>query len=872
MIQETDRIKHVNIEDEMKSSYIDYSMSVIVSRALPDVRDGFKPVHRRILYGMWDMGITHEKATKKSAAVVGEVLGKYHPHGDSSVYNALVRMAQPWAMRYPLVIGQGNFGSMDGDGAAAMRYTEAKLSVMGEMMMQDIEKETVDMVANYDNSRTEPSVLPTCIPSFLVNGATGIAVGMATNVPTHNISEVIDGSIAYIENPEIETDGLMAHIKGPDFPTGGYIMGTEGIRSAYETGRGRIIMRARTEIETGVLHDKIVIREVPYGTNTSELCTHIGQLAKEGKIDGITNVNDESDREGMRIVVDVRRGQNANVVLNKLFKLTALQASFAVNTIALVPIPGTSPVKMRPAMLTLKDCIRYFVEHRHEVVLRRTAFDKRKAEERAHLLQALITASDNIDEVVGIIKSSNTPQIAIERLQERFNFDEIQARYVVEMRLRQLTGLQQKELREEYDELQQRISYLAQILSDPQLCRQVMIDELLEVKEKYGDARRTEILNSGTNFNAEDFYADDDVVITISHMGYIKRTNLEEFKAQGRGGVGSKGGSTRDSDFIEAIYQASMHNTMLFFTDKGRCYWLRVYEIEEGTRTGKGRAIQNMLNIDPDDRVNACLYIRDLRNADFCRTHYVVFATERGMVKKTRLEEYSRPRTNGVNAININDGDRLVNVALTNGNDEILMANRGGRAIRFHENAIRTMGRTATGVRGMVLDGPNDAIVGMVAVNDAERETVLVVSENGFGKRSNVEDYRLTGRAAKGVKTLNITEKTGEVIAIKCVKEDEDLMIINRSGITLRLRVTDIRRCGRATQGVKLINLTKRNDAISSVCLVPTDDDDETVTSEEEQHTAADTPDTIAVDGTDDNESDETTADNTSTLQEPSEQ
>ena len=828
MIHETDRITHVNIEDEMKSSYIDYSMSVIVSRALPDVRDGFKPVHRRILYGMWDMGITHEKATKKSAAVVGEVLGKYHPHGDSSVYNALVRMAQPWAMRYPLVIGQGNFGSMDGDGAAAMRYTEAKLSVMGEMMMQDIEKETVDMVANYDNSRTEPSVLPTCIPSFLVNGATGIAVGMATNVPTHNLGEVIDGSIAYIENPNIDTDGLMAHIKGPDFPTGGYIMGKEGIRSAYETGRGRIIMRARTEIETGVLHDKIIIREVPYGTNTSELCTHIGQLAKEGKIDGITNINDESDREGMRIVVDVRRGQNANVVLNKLFKLTALQASFAVNTIALVPIPGTVPVKMRPAMLTLKDCIRYFVEHRHEVVLRRTAFDKRKAEERAHLLQALITASDNIDEVVGIIKSSSTPQNAIERLQERFGFDDIQARYVVEMRLRQLTGLQQQELREEYDELQQRIARLAQILSDPQLCRQA----------KYGDARRTEILNSGTNFNAEDFYADDDVVITISHMGYIKRTNLEEFKSQGRGGVGSKGGSTRDSDFIEAIYQASMHNTMLFFTDKGRCYWLRVYEIEEGTRTGKGRAIQNMLNIDPDDRVNACLYIRDLRNADFCRTHYVVFATERGMVKKTRLEEYSRPRTNGVNAIHINDGDRLVNVALTNGSDEILMANRGGRAIRFHENAIRTMGRTATGVRGMVLDGPNDAIVGMVAVNDAERETVLVVSENGFGKRSAVEDYRLTGRAAKGVKTLQITDKTGEVIAIKCVKEDEDLMIINRSGITLRLRVTDIRRCGRATQGVKLINLTKRNDAISSVCLVPTDADEENIKAEEELQTS----------------------------------
>lgn len=834
MIQETDRIKQVNIEDEMKSSYIDYSMSVIVSRALPDVRDGFKPVHRRILYGMWDMGITHEKATKKSAAVVGEVLGKYHPHGDSSVYGALVRMAQSWAMRYPLVIGQGNFGSMDGDGAAAMRYTEAKLSIMGEMMMQDIEKETVDMVSNYDNSRTEPSVLPTCIPSFLVNGATGIAVGMATNVPTHNICEVIDGAIAYIDDPNIDTDGLMQYIKGPDFPTGGYIMGSEGIRSAYETGRGRIIMRAKTEIEPGTLHDKIVVREVPYGTNTAELCAHIGQLAKEGKVDGITNVNDESDRDGMRIVVDVRRGQNANVVLNKLFKLTGLQSSFAVNTIALVPIPGTSPVKMRPAMLTLKDCIRYFVEHRHDVVTRRTIYEKRKAEERAHLLQALIVASDNIDEVVGIIKSSSTPNVAITRLQERFAFDEVQARYVVEMRLRQLTGLQQQELRNEYEELEKRIAYLAQILADPELFKKVMKDELTEVKEKYGDARRTEILNTGINFNAEDFYADDDVVITISHMGYIKRTNLEEFKAQGRGGVGSKGGSTRDSDFIENIYQASMHNTMLFFTDKGRCYWLRVYEIEEGTRTGKGRAIQNMLNIDADDRVNACLYIKNLKNADFCRSHYVVFATERGMIKKTRLEEYSRPRTNGVNAININEGDRLVSVALTNGNDEILMANRGGRAIRFPEDAVRVMGRTATGVRGMLLDGPQDAIVGMVAINDSEQETVLVVSENGYGKRSAVEDYRRTGRAAKGVKTLQITEKTGEVIAIKCVKEDEDLMIINKSGITLRLHVTDIRRCGRATQGVKLINLTKRNDAISSICLVPADEEEEVSVPEEQ--------------------------------------
>lgn len=828
MIQETDRIKQVNIEEEMKSSYIDYSMSVIVSRALPDVRDGFKPVHRRILYGMWDMGITHEKATKKSAAVVGEVLGKYHPHGDSSVYGALVRMAQPWAMRYPLVIGQGNFGSMDGDGAAAMRYTEAKLSLIGEMMMQDIEKETVDMVPNYDNSRVEPSVLPTRIPSFLVNGATGIAVGMATNVPTHNLGEVIDGAIAYIDNPEIDVDGLMEHIKGPDFPTGGYIMGTDGIRSAYETGRGRVIMRAKAEIEAGALHDKIVVSAVPYGTNTADLCRNIAALANEKKIDGITNVNDESDRDGMRIVVDVRRGQNANVVLNKLYKMTGLQASFAVNTIALVPIPGTQPVKMRPALLTLKECIGYFVDHRHEVVIRRTEYDKRKAEERAHILEGLIIASDNIDEVVQIIKASKTPETARENLMKRFNLDEIQAKAIVDMRLGQLTGLQQEKLHAEYEELERQIAYYEQILSDPELCKKVMKDELLEVKEKYADERKTEIIQGGINFNAEDFYADDDVVITLSHLGYIKRTKLDEFKAQGRGGVGSKGGSTRDSDFIESIYQASMHNTMLFFTDKGRCYWLKVYEIEEGTRQSKGRAIQNMLNIEPDDRVNACLYIKKLKDAEFCQSHYVVFATERGVIKKTCLTDYSRPRTNGVNAININEGDRLVSVALTNGSDEIIMANRNGRAIRFNEDTVRVMGRNSTGVRGMALDGPEDAIVGMVAVTDPDNESILVVSEKGFGKRSVVEDYRKTGRGAKGVKTLNLTEKTGCVMAIKSVTEDEDLMIINKSGITLRLKVVDIRQCGRATQGVKLINLTKRNDVISSVCLVPTDEEEET--------------------------------------------
>ena len=827
MTQETDRIKQVNIEEEMKSSYIDYSMSVIVSRALPDVRDGFKPVHRRILYGMMDMGITHDKATKKSAAIVGEVLGKYHPHGDSSVYGALVRMAQPWAMRYPLVIGQGNFGSMDGDGAAAMRYTEAKMSLVGEAMMQDIEKETVDMNRNYDNSRDEPSVLPTRIPSFLVNGATGIAVGMATNVPTHNLGEVIDGCVAYIDNPDIDVDGLMQHIKGPDFPTGAYILGNAGIRSAYDTGRGRVIIRAKAEIEAGMQHDKIVIRAVPYGTNTAELVKSIAQLSKENRVEGITNVNDESDREGMRIVVDVKRGQNANVVLNKLYKMTGLQTSFAVNCIALVPIPGTSPAKMRPKLLTLKECIQQFVEHRHDVVIRRTRFDLRKAQERQHILRALIIASDNIDEVVAIIRSSRNTQEAQERLMSRFSLDDIQAKAIVEMRLAQLTGLQQEKLHAEFDELEKKIAYFNQILSDPELCKKVIKDELIEVKEAYGDERKTEILPDLSNFNAEDFYADDEVVITISHLGYIKRTPLAEFRAQGRGGVGAKGGSTREQDFIEYIYQATMHNTMLFFTAKGRCYWLRVYEIEEGTRQSKGRAIQNMLNIEPDDRINACLHVKKLKDEAFCENHYVVFATQKGVVKKTRLTEYSRPRTNGVNAININEDDRVVSVVLTNGTDEIVMANKNGRAIRFNESVVRTMGRNATGVRGMVLDNESDEIVGMVCVNDAERESILVVSEQGYGKRSAIDDYRVTNRGGKGVRTLNITDKTGKVVAIKSVTEEEDLMIINKSGITLRLHVADIRLAGRATQGVRLIDLKKRNDIISSVCQVPTSTDEE---------------------------------------------
>jgi len=858
MIQETDRIKEVNIEEEMKSSYIDYSMSVIVSRALPDVRDGFKPVHRRILYGMMDMGITHDKATKKSAAIVGEVLGKYHPHGDRSVYGALVRMAQPWAMRYPLVIGQGNFGSMDGDGAAAMRYTEAKMSLVGEAMMQDIEKETVDMNRNYDNSRDEPSVLPTRIPSFLVNGATGIAVGMATNVPTHNLGEVIDGCVAYIDNPEIDVDGLMDHIKGPDFPTGAYILGNAGIRSAYDTGRGRVIIRAKAEIETGMQHDKIVIRAVPYGTNTSDLVKSIAQLSKENRVEGITNVNDESDREGMRIVVDVKRGQNANVVLNKLYKMTGLQTSFAVNCIALVPIPGTSPAKMRPKLLTLKECIKQFVDHRHDVVIRRTRFDLRKAQERQHILRALIIASDNIDEVVAIIRSSRNTQEAQERLMSRFELDDIQAKAIVEMRLAQLTGLQQEKLHTEFDELEKKIGYFNQILSDPELCKKVIKDELIEVKEAYGDERKTEILPDLSNFNAEDFYADDEVVITISHLGYIKRTPLAEFRAQGRGGVGAKGGSTRDQDFIEYIYQATMHNTMLFFTAKGRCYWLRVYEIEEGTRQSKGRAIQNMLNIEPDDRINACLHIRKLKDEAFCDSHYVVFATQRGVVKKTRLTEYSRPRTNGVNAININSDDRVVSVVL---------------AIRFNESVVRTMGRNATGVRGMVLDNEADEIVGMVCVNDSERESILVVSEQGYGKRSAIDDYRVTNRGGKGVRTLNITDKTGNVVAIKSVTEEEDLMIINKSGITLRLRVADIRLAGRATQGVRLIDLKKRNDIISSVCQVPTsteeeDEEIEQVLNEEMDMVSEDTNETPSVvdadsqESTDDTDNGENLSDN----------
>ena len=809
-----DRILKVDIEKEMRQSYIDYSMSVIVSRALPDVRDGFKPVQRRILYGMMGLGNTHDKAYKKSARTVGEVLGKYHPHGDSSVYGALCRMAQNWNLRYPLIDGQGNFGSIDGDSPAAMRYTEARLSVLGEMMMQDLDKETVDMMNNFDDTLKEPTVLPTRIPNFLVNGATGIAVGMATNVPTHNLGEVIDGAIAYIDNPDIDVEGLMQHIKAPDFPTGAFIMGLQGVRSAYQTGKGRIVLRAKTDIENGPLHDTIVVSEIPYGVNKAELIRDIANLVNDKKIDGISNVNDESDREGMRIVIDVKRDANANVVLNKLFKMTALQSGFAVNCIGLV--------HGRPKVLTLKDCIAVFVDHRHDVVIRRTQYDLRKAQERAHILEGLIIASDNIDEVVRLIRSSKTPSEAIEALKNRFELDDIQAKAIVDMRLAQLTGLQQEKLHAEYAELERKIDYFNQILTNDTLCRKVMKDELIEVKEKYGDDRRTEIKLSAEEFNPEDFYANDEIVITISHLGYIKRTNLDEFRAQARGGVGSRGGTTRDSDFIEYIYPAMMHDTLLFFTACGRCYWLKAYELPEGTKNAKGRAIQNMLNIEKDDAINACLYVKKLSDAEFCNSHYVVFCTKNGTIKKTSLSDYSRPRANGVIAINIREDDRVVSAVLTNGTDELVIANRNGRAIRFNEDSVRVMGRTATGVRGITLDGEDDEVVGMVCVNNSEKETIMVVSEKGFGKKSPIEDYRKTTRGGKGVKTLQITEKTGKVAAIKSVTDDDDLMIINKSGIVIRLKTSEVRVMSRATQGVKLIDLKKRGDIISSVCKCPT--------------------------------------------------
>ena len=827
---EQDRIIKINIEEEMKSSYIDYSMSVIVSRALPDVRDGFKPVHRRILYGMMELGNTSDKPYKKSARIVGEVLGKYHPHGDSSVYFAMVRMAQEWAMRYPLVDGQGNFGSVDGDSPAAMRYTEARLNKFGEAMMDDLYKETVDFEPNFDNTLVEPKVMPTRIPNLLVNGASGIAVGMATNMPPHNLSEVIDACDAYIDNPEIAVEELMNYVKAPDFPTGGYIYGVSGVREAYLTGRGRVVMRAKAEIESGQTHDKIVVTEIPYNVNKAELIKYIADLVNDKRIEGISNANDESDREGMRIVIDVKRDANASVVLNKLYKMTALQTSFGVNNVALV--------NGRPKILNLRDLIKYFVEHRHEVVIRRTQFDLRKAKERAHILEGLIIASDNIDEVIRIIRAAKTPNDAITGLIERFNLTEMQSRAIVEMRLRQLTGLLQDQLHAEYEEIMKQVAYLESILADDEVCRKVMKDELLEVRAKYGDERRSEIVYSSEEFNPEDFYADDQMIITISHMGYIKRTPLTEFRAQNRGGVGSKGTETRDEDFVEHIYPATMHNTMMFFTQKGKCYWLKVYEIPEGTKNSKGRAIQNLLNIDSDDNVTAYLRVKNLEDPEFINSHYVLFCTKKGVIKKTLLEQYSRPRQNGVNAITIREDDSVIEVRMTNGNNEIIIANRNGRAIRFHEAAVRVMGRTATGVRGITLDNDDqDEVVGMICIKDLETETVMVVSEQGYGKRSEIEGYRKTNRGGKGVKTMNITEKTGKLVTIKSVTDENDLMIINKSGITIRLKVADFRIMGRATQGVRLINLEKRNDQIGSVCKVMTESLEDEVPVEETEGT-----------------------------------
>ena len=826
----------------MKSAYIDYSMSVIVSRALPDVRDGFKPVHRRILFGMNELGNTSDKPYKKSARIVGEVLGKYHPHGDSSVYYAMVRMAQSWSMRYTLVDGQGNFGSMDNDSPAAMRYTEARLSKLAEEMLRDIDKDTVDFQLNFDDTLKEPTVLPTRIPNLLVNGASGIAVGMATNMPPHNMSEVLDASMAYIDaRGEITVEELMKYVKAPDFPTGATIYGYAGVKEAFETGRGRIILRGKAEIEQDANHEKIIITEIPYQVIKSDLIKSIADLVNEKRIEGISNVNDESSsRGGMRIVVDVKRDANSNVVLNKLYKLTALQSSFSVNNIALV--------NSRPRLLNLKDLIQAFVDHRHEVVIRRTKFDLEKAKERAHILEGLLIASDNIDEVIAIIKASKSPNEAIESLMERFSLSDRQARAIVEMRLRQLTGLEQDKLRAEYEEIEKLIAYLTEILENDDLCMKVIKDELQEIKDKYGDERRTDIVYASEELNPEDFYADDEMIITISHMGYIKRTPLSEFRAQGRGGVGAKGSETRDEDFVEYIYPASMHATLLFFTAKGRCYWLKVYEIPEGAKNAKGRAIQNLLNIEADDKVQAFIRVKKLTtDTEFINSHYLLFCTRKGVIKKTLLEAYSRPRQNGVNAITLREDDGLIQVCMTNGNNEVLIANRNGRAIRFHESAVREMGRTAAGVRGMTLDEDGeDEVVGMICVKDKEKETALVVSEKGYGKRSSIEDYRITNRGGKGVKTLNITEKTGKLVAIMNVTDENDLMIINKSGITIRMKVTDLNVIGRATQGVRLINLEKRNDEIASVCKVLSDTEEQIAEEKAEQEAQASTdiPDT----------------------------
>lgn len=810
-----DKIIPVNIESEMKRSYIDYSMSVIVSRALPDVRDGFKPVHRRVLYGMNELGNFFSGNTKKSARIVGEVMGKYHPHGDSSIYMTMVRMAQEWSLRYPLVFGQGNFGSIDGDSPAAMRYTEVKLDRMGEEMLRDLDKETVDFVPNFDNTLSEPAVLPTRIPNLLVNGASGIAVGMATNMPPHNLTESLNAAIALIDNPDIDTDGLMEHIKAPDFPTGGEIFGLKGVRDAFETGKGRIMLRAKAEIERDDNHEQIIISEIPYGVIKNELVKSIADLAIEKKIEGIADITDTSARGVMHIAIDIKRDANANVILNKLYKMTQLQTTFSVNNVALV--------NGRPKTLSLKELLSAFIQHRHEVVIRRTRYELRKAEERAHILRGLMIACDNIEEVIAIIRSSKTTEEARNRLAERFELDEIQTRAIVEMRLRQLTGLEMEKLRTEYDNLMKHIAFLNEILNNDDVCWKVIKDELIEIRDKYGDERRTKINQFAGDLNDEDFVADDEMIITISHLGYIKRTPLSEFRTQNRGGVGSKGSNTRDEDFIEHIYPASNHNYMLFFTQKGKCYWLKVYEITEGGKNSKGRAIQNLLNIDPDDSVTAYIKVKNLNDKEYINTHNLIFCTKNGVIKKTSLEAYSRPRANGINAIIIREEDRVIQVRLTDGNSEIILADRDGRAIRFHESKVREMGRMSTGVRGMTLSGGNDEIVGMITMSGAPEETVMVVSENGYGKRSPLEDYRVTNRGGKGVKTLNVTEKTGKLVAIKNVNDENDLMIINQSGITLRLPVNSIRVMGRATQGVKLIDLTKKGDHIASVCVVDSD-------------------------------------------------
>ena len=815
---ERERIVKINIEEEMKSKYIDYSMSVIVSRALPDVRDGLKPVHRRVLFGMSEIGLYSNKSYKKSARIVGEVLGKYHPHGDSSVYEAMVRMAQPWSLRYPLVMGQGNFGSVDGDSPAAMRYTEARLQRIAEETLRDIEKNTIDYQLNFDDSLEEPSVLPTRIPNLLINGSSGIAVGMATNIPPHNLTEVIDAIIAYIDNNEIEVDELMEYIKGPDFPTGGIIYGVQGIKEAYLTGKGRLVVRARTEIETTPSgRERIVVSEIPYMVNKADMIKKTADLINEKKIEGISYINDESDREGMRIVIILKRDATSNVVLNKLFKYTQLQNSFSVNSIALV--------NGRPRSLTLKQMISYFVKHRHQVVIRRTKYELDQAKKRAHILEGLLVALDNLDDVIKLIRNSKTPDEAKIGLVKNFELTDIQAKAILDMRLHRLTGLERNKIKEEYQTLMNLIEHLNGILSDENLQMKIIRDELFEVKEKFGDERRTEIVPNIEEFDPEDFYADEDMVITISRLGYIKRTPLAEFRRQGRGGIGSKGGTTRDEDFLEHLYIASMHNTMLFFTKKGKCYWLKVYQIPEGSRIAKGRAIQNILNIEPNDFVRAYVNVQKLNNEEYINNNFIILGTKKGIIKKTTLEAYSRPRQNGINAINVREGDELLEAKLTNGNHEIMMAVRSGRAIRFHESKVRPMGRTASGVRGITLGSGNDEVIGMVAVEE-EKEDILVVSEKGYGKRSSIGNYRITNRGGKGVKTLNITEKTGKLIAMKGVLDSDDLMIINRSGLTIRVGVSELRVMGRSTQGVRLINL-KENDSIAAVAYVKVNNEDD---------------------------------------------